>query len=897
MAYLVIVESPTKAKTISKFLNSSDFTILASFGHVRDLPDNKSQMPEKYRKEKWSSLGVNTEDDFQAIYIVKEGRAKKSVAELKKALKNADELLLATDEDREGEAISWHLVELLKPKVPVKRMVFHEITKSAIKDALSNTREVDLSLVEAQETRRILDRLVGYPLSTLVSRKIKYGLSAGRVQSVAVKLLVDRENERRLFRKGSYWDATATFSSNEKSFEAILKSVNGNAIATGKDFDENTGKIAANKKVVQVNEQTISIIEKEMPGKPFTVINYQETPAQSSPKPPFTTSTLQQEASRKLKIGARETMRTAQSLYERGFISYMRTDSTNLSTQAIEAARKAARELYGENYIPDSPRYYKKSAKGAQEAHEAIRPSGDNFTHPASSGLSGREFKLYELIWMRTVACQMNNAQRTQLRGDLKITESGVDYMFRATGNRIDFPGFMRAYVEGFDSPHDALIHKEKVLPQLTINSTVDCKSAEGKAHETQPPARYTEATLVKHLEDRGIGRPSTYASIMGRITTDDRYARLVNRTLIPTYVGMAVTGLLENHFPELVDLTFTAKLEDSLDDIANGKDSKASYLRRFYSDDGAFEQQLTKHEELIDPAKARVVELSGINAVIKVGKYGPYAEIMVDGNPETVDIPSNTAPADLTEDMLMTALKKRQEGPKVLGTDIETGLEILLKEGPFGPYVQLGQPEEDSKKKPKRSSLPKKMDPAEMDMEKAQFLLALPADLGKYPENDTVVQVGQGRFGPYVKNEKEFRSIKAPLTVFNITLEQAVELLKQPKSKRGSFTVLRELGTHPQTGEEIKILEGRYGPFLKSEGKNVSIPKSIPADDLTLEKAIELIAAKKAKPAKKKAATKKKPAKKKPAKKKATKKKTTTKKAATKKTATKKTVAKKTAE
>ena len=907
MAYLVIVESPTKAKTISKFLSSSDFNILASFGHVRDLPDNASQMPDKFKKKTWSKLGVNTEEGFEPVYIVKEGRAKKSVSELKKALKNADQLLLATDEDREGEAISWHLVELLKPKIPVKRMVFHEITQSAIEEALENTRELDLSLVEAQETRRILDRLVGYPLSTLVSKKIKHGLSAGRVQSVAVKFLVDRELERRKFRTGSYWDATATLKETGVEFEAILKSINGKNIATGKDFDENTGLIASGKDVISVDEETIHKIEQSFTGKPFEVSSYQETPAQTAPKPPFTTSTLQQEASRKLRIGARDCMRIAQGLYERGFISYMRTDSTHLSNQAIEAARKAAIELYGSEYVPQSPRFYKKTAKGAQEAHEAIRPSGDAFTHPSRTGLDGREFKLYELIWMRTVACQMNNARRTQISSDLIASDGNLTCLFRATGNKIDFPGFMRAYVEGHDSPQAVLEDREKLLPVLSPGSRVDCQSIEGSSHHTKPPARYTEATLVKALEDRGIGRPSTYASIMGRITSDDRYARLVNRTLIPTFTGMAVTGLLEKHFPELVNLEFTARLEDSLDEIAKGKESKLRYLERFYSDKDAFEDQLKKHEELIVPDEARVVPLPGIEATVKVGRYGPYAEINLDGEAQTIDIPSDIAPADLNEEILIEALRKRQEGPAVLGADPETGYDILLKEGPYGPYVELNEPIEEGgkKKKPKRSSIPGKMPVEEIDLPKALFLLSMPSTLGMHPEDNEPVQVGQGRFGPYVKHQKEFRSIKAPLTVFNITLDQALALLKEPKNKRGSFTVLRELGADPATGEVINILEGRYGPFLKSEGKNVSIPKSITPDELTLEKALELIAAKKAKPARKKAAPKKKPAKKTAAKKtpakktpakKTTAKKTTAKKAAAKKATTRNTPAKKAA-
>ena len=791
-----------------------------------------------------------------------------------------NELLLATDEDREGEAISWHLIELLKPKVPVKRMVFHEITKTAIADALQSTRSIDENLVQAQETRRILDRLVGYPLSNLVSKKIKRGLSAGRVQSVAVRLIVDRERERRSFHTGTYWDVKAQLEAANTPFEAQLETIDNTRIATGKDFDENTGQIPSTKNVILVDEKMARTIEQNLQNEAWQVTDYSEKPATSSPKPPFTTSTLQQEASRKLRMGARDTMRVAQGLYERGFITYMRTDSTHLSQQAIDAARAAARELYGANFVPTSPRVYKASAKGAQEAHEAIRPSGDAFVHPSKSGLAGRELKLYELIWMRTVACQMADARRTRIRIDLTANHNNVNYGFRATGNRIDFPGFMRAYVEGADCPEAALESKETLLPSLATGSDVNCTSLQAIGHETKPPARYTEATLVKALEERGVGRPSTYASIMDRITSDERYARVDQRMLIPTLLAFAVTSLLEKHFPELVDLEFTARLEGDLDKIAQGEETKSNYLDEFYSKDGAFAQQLRLHEKLINPENARKVELDEIDATVRVGRFGPYAELEIDGEKKTIDIPSTVAPAELTREVLEAALRKREEGPRVLGNH-PSGEPILLLEGPFGPYVQLGEVQSYSSKKPKRCSIPKGQDPEELTLEKAIALLDLPRTLGEHPDDNALVQVGLGRYGPYVKHGREFRSLPNSEALFTFTLEEGLALLKEPKGRKKGFTLLRELGAHPKTGEVINIYEGRYGPFLKAEGKNVSIPRGTAPEKLTMDMAVELIEAKKASPKRRSTRGKAKTTKKSPAKKSTAKKKTATKKKA----------------
>ncbi len=595
MSILVIVESPSKAKTIEKYL-PDEYVVRASVGHVRDLPNNAKQLPEKYQKEEWAKLGVNVEKDFDVIYVIKNADQQRALKDLRAELKKADELILATDEDREGEAISWHLVEALKPKVPIKRMVFHEITKSAIQAALADTRSIDQSLVEAQETRRILDRLIGYPLSSLVWKKIKYGLSAGRVQSPALRLIVDRERERRKFRKGSYWGIKAELF-NQGSFTSDLLSVDGKRIATGKDFNENTGKIVDGKDVLLLEEDFARKIEAHINGKDAKVIDVNYRPYTSRPKAPFTTSTLQQEASRKLNMSASQTMGIAQSLYQNGYITYMRTDSTNLSSQATDAARNAIKSLYGDEFLPDSVRVYKGKSKGAQEAHEAIRPTGDSFTQPNTTGLKGREFKLYDLIWKRTVACQMKDAKKTGIRIDLEFELDGKKLLFRANGNRIDFPGFMRAYVEGSDDPEAMLDNTEVLLPDLKSGDGAECKKVDASGHETKPPARYTEASLIRKLETEGIGRPSTYASILKKIT-DGRYGHRSGKAIIPTYIAFAVADFLSAHFPELVNMSFTAKMEDQLDAIADGKKSKVDYLHTFYRTEGAFKDQLDKGEK-----------------------------------------------------------------------------------------------------------------------------------------------------------------------------------------------------------------------------------------------------------------------------------------------------------
>ncbi len=846
MTKLVIVESPAKAKTIQKYL-SSDFVVRASLGHIRDLPDNAGQMPEKYRTESWASLGVNVDEGFDAVYVVKDPRSKKAIAGLKKDLKDAEIVYLATDEDREGEAISWHLVEALKPKVETRRMVFHEITKSAIDAALNNTREIDYSLVEAQETRRILDRLVGYPLSLLVGKKIKYGLSAGRVQSVAMRLLVLRERDRRRFRMGTYWDLKAQLEKDKQKFDATLIAIGDTRVASGRDFDENTGEITKGKNVLQLDEATARRLVDSLAKQDFKVDTVTEKQYKSQPKPPFITSTLQQEASRKLGMSASQAMSVAQGLYENGFITYMRTDSVNLSQQAITAARKAAQVMYGPEYVPEKPRIYKGKAKGAQEAHEAIRPSGDEFVHPSKSGLKGQDLKLYDLIWKRTVACQMEAAQKTSLRVDLVVEDNGVPCTFRANGNRIDFPGFMRAYVEGFDDPDAALDDQEVLLPNLKEADKVKCKTLEPLRHETKAPARFTEASLVKALEEEGIGRPSTYASIMKKLTSDERYARKVGNTLIPTYLAFAVTEFLENYFAELVDLQFTAKMEDDLDTIAEGKLTKVEYLHNFYRKEGAFNDQVGQRDETIDPDSARVVNLSDFPAILRVGRYGPYVQIDVEGELKTVNVPDEIAPADLSYDKILELMEERSKDPEILGDDPETGLPILVMNGRYGIYMQLGERTDDNKK-PKTASLPKGVTLEEMTVEKAAQLLSLPRQLGNHPEDGKAIEVAIGRFGPFVKHVKEYRSLESEADVFTITLEEAVTMLAQPKVRgRRTQSVLRELGADPVTGDSVNILDGRFGPYVKLGKVNASLPKGMKPEEITLEKALELIEAKNA--------------------------------------------------
>ncbi len=849
---LVIVESPTKAKTIRGFL-PKDFRVEASMGHVRDLPNNASEIPAAHKGEKWANLGVNTANDFEPLYVVPKDK-KKIVKELKEALKGADRLLLATDEDREGESISWHLLQLLAPKVPVKRMVFHEITKEAIGRALDATRELDMELVHAQETRRILDRLVGYTLSPLLWKKVAWGLSAGRVQSVAVRLLVQRERARRAFHSGSYWDLKAKLAQQGAGFEAKLTHLKGERIAGGADFDENTGGLKAGSKVKLLSEVEARQLQQAVESGPWRVASVEEKPTLRKPVPPFTTSTLQQESNRKLRLSARETMRTAQGLYEKGFITYMRTDSVHLSDQAIRASRACVTERYGKDYLSPAPRQFSTKARNAQEAHEAIRPAGESFRTPNETGLDGRDLALYELIWKRTVASQMADARLTMLAVDLEAAAASASgpATFRASGKRIDFAGFFRAYVEGSDDPEAALEGQEVLLPALAVGDAPACKAVEALGHQTQPPARYSEAALVKTLEKEGIGRPSTYASIIGTII-DRGYATLQSNALIPSFTAFAVTALLEEHFPDLVDTSFTARMESTLDEISTGKVSWLPYLEGFYKGENGLETQVQQREGDIDPGASRTVELEGLPCVVRIGRFGAYLEtkrVSEDGAEELLKatLPAEITPGDLDAEKAELILRQKAEGPEALGTDPETGDEIYLLFGQYGPYLQLGQVSEENPK-PKRASLPKGVKPEELGLEDALGLLRLPRQLGEHPEGGKV-QAGLGRFGPYVvhdkgKAEKDYRSLKADDDVLLITLERAIELLAMPKKGRGGRTALKDLGV-PAGGEEaIQLFDGPYGLYVKQGKLNASLPEGTTAETITLEQAVELLAAK----------------------------------------------------
>jgi DNA topoisomerase I len=882
MATLVIVESPTKAKTIRNYLPAG-YRVEASMGHIRDLPQSTSDVPKDITDKRVRELGVDVHADFDPIYLIPDDK-KKIVKMLKDALKDADELLLATDEDREGESISWHLLQVLKPKVPVKRMVFHEITEEAIQAAIKDCRQVDEKVVRAQETRRILDRLVGYTLSPLLWKKIRYGLSAGRVQSVAVKVLVRRERERRAFKQGSYWDLKAILapqSSKKQTFDAKLIILGGKRLATGADFDEATGQIAAGRSVVLLNQQEAEALQARLAGKAWTVSELEEKPVTRKPSPPFTTSTLQQESNRKLSLSARDTMRTAQSLYENGYITYMRTDSVNLSQQAIVAARSSVESMYGVEYLSPAPRQFSTKAKGAQEAHEAIRPAGSSFRTPQETGLSGREFQLYDLIWKRTMATQMSDARQTQISMQIAVE----DAVFRASGKRIDFAGFFRAYVEGSDDPDAAIENQEVILPNLKKGDHPTCDHLDAIGHETQPPARYTEASLVKTLESEGIGRPSTYASIIGTITDERKgYAQLIGTSLVPTFTAFAVIALLEEYFPDLVDTGFTARMERTLDDISTGEVEWLPYLKEFYLGEEGLETQVKEQESQIDPIEAKTINLEELNAKVRIGKYGAYLEIEQDGEIVKANIPNSLTPADLDPQQVEVLLKQKLDGPDKLGLHPETGEAIYVLIGSYGPYVQLGEMPEDkeSKVKPKRSSLPKGTTPENITLEQAVGLLTLPRTLGMHPESGCKVQSSLGRFGPYVvhdqgKNGKDYRSLKGDDNPVTITFEHALELLAQPKAGRGkrSATPLREMGPHPADEEPVNLYDGPYGTYIKHGKVNASLPEGVTLETLTMEQAVEALAAKagSAKGGAKKAAAKK----------------TTTKKATTKKTTTKK--------
>ncbi len=836
---LVIVESPTKARTIRQFL-PSNFEVLASMGHVRDLPKGAGEIPAAMKKEKWSRIGVNTTEDFEPLYVVPKEK-KKVVKNLKDALKGATQLLLATDEDREGESISWHLMQLLKPKIPTRRMVFHEITKKAINKALEETREIDMELVQAQETRRILDRLFGYELSPLLWKKVAPRLSAGRVQSVSVRLLVKRERERRSFKKASYWDLKALLAKDEINFESKLFSVDGKKVANGSDFDEKTGLLkVGNKSLILDEKQAINLLN-SLKKEKWEVNKIEKKPTTRRPVPPFTTSTLQQESNRKLRLSARETMRCAQGLYERGYITYMRTDSVHLSQQAIDASRQCVLKKYGSKYLSEIPRQYNANAINAQEAHEAIRPAGEQFKTPAETELVGRDLALYELIWKRTVASQMADAKLTMLNTEISVGEA----IFKSSGKTIDFAGFFRAYVEGSDDPSAALEQQEVILPNLLVGSSLNIVKNEIIPHETKPPSRYTEAALVKILEKEGIGRPSTYASIIGTIV-DRGYAQLSSNSLAPTFTAFAVTALLEEHFPELVDTTFTAKMESSLDEISSGNLEWLPYLETFYKGKNGLEIKVQKTEGNIDGKAYRQVDFDDLPCVVRIGSNGPWLEgtklddsgneIQAKGN-----LPMDITPGDLDKKKVDQILS----GPSDLGQDPKSGEKVFLRFGPYGPYVQLGN-NENNQEKPRRASLPKELKTDDLTLEQALELLSLPRLLGEHPEGG-IIEADRGRFGPYVrwiKNEKdsENRSLKKEDNVFTVDLTRALEVLSLPKLGRGGREVLKDLGKPDGSTDKIQIFNGPYGMYAKHGKVNVSLPKDTDLEKLSLDEVLSLL-------------------------------------------------------
>ena len=906
---LVIVESPAKAKTIQAMLGS-DYVVESSIGHIRDLPNGADEVPAVYKGEDWARLGVNVNDGFKPIYVV--SRNKKDVVKnLKAQLAKVDQLFLATDEDREGESIAWHLLEVLNPgpKVDVRRMVFHEITRAAIERAVVDSRELDRRLVDAQEARRILDRLYGYEVSPVLWKKVLPRLSAGRVQSVATRLVVERERERMAFTSATWHDVTATFTKTPDSFGATLVSLGGVDLAGSKDFDS-TGSKTSDR--LALDGPSAAALSAALPNANFTVTSVTEKPFTSRPQPPFMTSTLQQEAGRKLRLSAQRAMQTAQRLYEQGWITYMRTDSTTLSDQALQAARSQARELYGEAYVPAEPRRYERKVKNAQEAHEAIRPAGETFRTPdeAARSLSGDEFRLYELIWMRTVASQMADARGTSAQVRLTATVpgsaaafAGQDAEFQANGRVIAFPGYRRAYVEGADDPEAELADQEKILPALAVGDIVTASDFEAVDHHSQPPARYTDASLVKKMEELGIGRPSTYASVISTIQ-DRGYVWKKGPALVPSFIAFAVVSLLEQHFSDLVDYNFTASMEDDLDAIASGQEEALPWLSRFYFGDDAagteterigLKSAVTTHIDEIDPRAINTIVLgadeNGEMVVVRSGKYGPYLQ----RGEERASIPDDTLPDELTVERALELLHAPSQD-RELGADPATGLPVFAKAGRYGPYVQLGEMEGTTK--PKTASLFKDMDLGTLTLEDALTLLSIPRTVGVDPESNLPIETHNGRYGPYVKRGTDSRSLETEQQLLTLTMDEALAIFAQPKQRgrRAAAPPLKELGPDPVTGVVILLKEGRFGPYVTDGTTNASLRKGDTVEELTPERAAELLADRRAagpsKKATKKAAAKKAPAKKAAAKK--TVKKATAKKAAAKKTPAKKTPAKK---
>ncbi len=908
----MIVESPAKAKTIKGYLGPG-YVVEASVGHIRDLPNGAAEVPEKYTGEV-RRLGVDVEHDFQPIYVVNADK-KAQVRKLKEQLAESDELFLATDEDREGEAIAWHLLEVLKPKVPVHRMVFHEITKDAIRDAVANPRELNQRMVDAQETRRILDRLYGYEVSPVLWKKVMPRLSAGRVQSVATRLVVERERERIAFRSAEYWDLTGTFStgragdaSDPSTLTARLNTVDGRRVAQGRDFGSDGQLKSA--QVLHLDEANARSLAAALENATFAVRSVESKPYRRSPYAPFRTTTLQQEASRKLGFGAKATMQVAQKLYENGFITYMRTDSTTLSDTAISAARAQVTQLYGGNYLPDKPRVYAGKVKNAQEAHEAIRPSGDRFRTPAETGLTGDQFKLYELIWKRTVASQMKDATGNSVTVKIGgVSSDGRDAEFTASGKTITFHGFMKAYVEGADDPNAELDDRERRLPQVTEGDALAAQEISVDGHATKPPARYTEASLVKELEEREIGRPSTYASIIGTIL-DRGYVFKKGTALVPSFLSFAVVNLLETHFGRLVDYDFTARMEDDLDRIARGEAQAVPWLRRFYfgegDDKGAASAAGNGDGDHLGGLKELVTDLGAIDAreissfpvgsgiVLRVGRYGPYierGEKDSEGH-QRADVPEDLAPDELTVEYAEELLAK-PSGDFALGTDPVSGHEIVAKDGRYGPYVTEILPEGTPKTgknavKPRTASLFKSMSLDTVTLDDALKLMSLPRVVGTDAEG-VEITAQNGRYGPYLKKGTDSRSLETEDQLFGITLDEALAIYAQPK-QRGRAAAkppLKELGTDPVSERPVVVKDGRFGPYVTDGETNATLRTGDSVEEITPERGYELLAEKRAKgPAKKTA--------KKTAAKKAPAKKTAAKKTAAKKTAAKKTTAKK---
>jgi len=866
---LVIVESPAKARTIAGYLGPG-YVVESSIGHIRDLPSSSAEIPADKKKEPWARLGVDVEHGFEPLYVVNPDK-KQQVTKLKDALKDADELLLATDEDREGEAIAWHLLEVLKPRVPVRRMVFHEITPQAIREAVENPRDINRNLVDAQETRRILDRLYGYEVSPVLWKKVMPRLSAGRVQSVATRLLVERERARMRFRSAGYWDLEAEFETADttvdeqtpRTFKATLVGLDGKRVATGRDFDE-TGQLTAD--VVVLDEAAATGLAGSLGDASFRVRSVEQRPYRRSPYPPFITSTLQQEASRKLRFSAQVTMRLAQRLYENGYITYMRTDSTTLSDTALEAARSQARELYGADYVPGEPRRYQRKVKNAQEAHEAIRPAGDHFRTPRSvrGELGNDEFRLYELIWQRTVASQMADANgqsvSVRVEGAWADNGSGRTAEFSATGKVITFPGFLRAYVEETDDEQDEREDRERRLPPLTEGMPLSAAEIQPQQHATNPPARYTEASLVKALEELGIGRPSTYASILGTIQ-DRGYVFKRGTALVPSFTAFAVVGLLEQHFARLVDYGFTAGMEDDLDEIAGGERQRVQWLGAFYfgaDNDGEGLRDLVHHRLAeIDAREVNSIPIGvaptedgepGDPIVVRVGRYGPYVQKGADSaTSERASIPEDLPPDELTVDKAISLLQK-QSDERVLGQDPATGEPIVVRGGRYGPYVST-QPLDGEE--PRTASLLKSMSIETITLDDALRLLSLPRVLGTDPQSGDDITVQNGRYGPYVKRGADSRSLEDEERLFTITFDEALAVLAQPKTRgrrAAAAGPLRELGADPGTGQPVVVREGRFGPYVTDGETNASLRKGDSVAEITIERAAELLAERRAK-------------------------------------------------